>query len=658
MRYSCTTGQIRKQSYCRGFVLLLLNLLLDTFSFESSAQDCPVNIDFENGTFDGWTCYLGKVSAETGDNVISLVPSGGPVPGRHTMYSAINGGTDPYGGFSVNCPNGSRQSVQLGNDMGGAEAEGMSYEFVIPANRNIYSLIYHYAVVFQDPSHLEFQQPRMEIEIMNVTDNILIECSSFTFYPYGSLLPGFFISPFTAPGNNTPVWCKDWTAVSINLNDLAGKTIRLFFRTADCTFTRHFGYVYIDVNSECSDEFVGASYCPNDTAVSVVAPYGYESYTWYNNTFTQTLGTAQTLTLAPPPATGTTVAVELIPYNGYGCPDTLYAILADTLTVSANAGADMVSCNAELVPLGVIPRPGLVYNWSPPGGLSSPGIANPFANPVTTTSYILTASSIGGGCISRDTAVVTASLVNNALGLTGDDMYCINSGDSALLSVEPTDSIQWFKNDRAIAGANQPIYRVTQTGAYHAELYNNLGCSAKTPKQSILIESPRPGIRYPVEYAVINLPLTLQARPFGESVLWSPSLNLDNPVSYTPVFRGAEEQLYLIEIKTISGCLTVDTQVVKTIKSVEVYVPSAFTPNNDGLNDFLRPLLRGVKELRYFRVYNRWGQLLFDTKADMPGWNGSFKGMQQPTQVVVWVAEGIGVDRVVYQKKGTCVLLR
>jgi hypothetical protein len=82
------------------------------------------------------------------------------------------------------------------------------------------------------------------------------------FYPIWNHTSGFFLSPKSQ--DTTGVWCKDWSAVSINLDNNAGKTIRLFFKTADCTFTRHFGYAYIDVNSECSSEFVGATYCPDD----------------------------------------------------------------------------------------------------------------------------------------------------------------------------------------------------------------------------------------------------------------------------------------------------------------------------------------------------------------------------------------------------------
>ena len=78
------------------------------------------------------------------------------------------------------------------------------------------------------------------------------------------------------------------------------------------------------MNTECSDKFEGASFCPDDNAVSVNAPYGYQTYTWYNSTFTQVLGNQQTLTLTPPPTSGTTVAVIVVPFSGYGCLDTLY----------------------------------------------------------------------------------------------------------------------------------------------------------------------------------------------------------------------------------------------------------------------------------------------------------------------------------------------
>jgi len=637
--------------------LLSLGLVFCPAYFVANAQTCPPNIDFETGTFIGWKCYIGTADTVNGVNVIDLQPTAGPVFNRHTMYTANSGnGVDPYGGFPVNCPNGSRHSIRLGNNSAGTEAEGISYEFTIPAGQDIYSLIYHYAVVFQDPNHAQFQQPRLVIEVTNITDNRTISCSSFTFIPYGSLLPGFFQSP--NPGGDTPVWCKDWSAVSVNLDGNAGKTIRLFFKTADCTFKRHFGYAYIDVNSECSSEFVGSTYCKDDTAVNLTAPFGYQNYTWYNNTFTRVLGTQQTITLQPPPPPGSTFAVTVVPYNGYGCVDTLYAKLEDSLSVKANAGRDTLSCNFNPVPIGANFKPGLVYTWSPVAGLSDPKIANPLAAPGKTTSYILTTNHDGGGCISNDTVIVTASIIDSSLHLTGSAMYCSASTDSAVLHVQPTKSIQWYKDSGLINGAAQANYRVTETGSYYALLTNNDGCIISTKSQNIVIDDPTPGIKYPDVYAVTDLPFPLRARQFGDNVLWSPGTSLNTRTSYTPIFTGSFDQLYTIEIKTTGGCITVDTQLVKTVEKADILVPTAFTPNGDGLNDLLHPILFGITELHYFKIFNRLGRQLFETTLAGAGWDGRLKGIPQDSQVVVWIAEGIGVDNKIYRRKGSSMLVR
>lgn len=805
---------------------LKTSALLFVAVFSAGAQNCPPNIDFENGDFSGWTCYTGHTSSGGSENIISFSYSGGPVSNQHTMYSSNPGdGYDEYGNFPINCPNGSGHSIRLGNNSPGNEAEGVSYDFTIPAGTNVYNLIYNYAVVFQDPGHLPSEQPRLVIEITNVTDNKTIDCSSFTFFANGTILPGFELSD--NPGGNTPVWFKRWTAVSINLDNLAGKTIRLFFKTADCTFRRHFGYAYVDVNTECSDKFEGAEFCPDDTSVFVTAPYGYQDYTWYNNTFTQSLGTGQTLTFMPPPLTGTTVAVILNPYNGYGCLDTLYADLTNTLNYTANAGADKASCNNSIVQLGSPPKAGFTYNWVPSAGLNNASISNPLANPGVTTEYVLYVAHSGGGCASTDTAIVTASVLDNSLIFLGKTSWCIGSGDSSVLVVNPADSIQWYRDNIPITGANQPTYHALQSGTYHATVFNNAGCVLNTVSQAVSITSvPVAGIslsnpdqclkdnqfiftnnssnslgtmsyewtmgdgniftsrnltysylqpgsydvkmivrssnvcadsssihinvwpnveasftaapvcinlpfqpvnntaeppgttifyswdlangqtsslripppvsyssagnyrlkltvssaqcplplhttekllrvdkpavnqRYPVKYAVVNLPLALQARPIGNNVLWTPAANLSNSTIAAPVFLSSTQQEYNIQLTTASGCITVDTQLVKINKEIVIYVPNSFTPNNDGTNDLLRPFMIGIKQLNFFRIYNRWGQLIFETTQVDAGWDGLYRQRPAEMQTVVWMLQGIGADDKTYNTKGSSTLIR
>ena len=647
--------KIKERYYLIILPLFLFTVFLLSFSYSSFGQACPPNIDFETGTFAGWTCYTGTTEAVGGKNQISLYPVGGPVYGHQTMYTG-NAGVDPFGGFPVNCPNGSGHSIRLGSTQAGGEAEGVSYEFTIPSNNNSYTLTYYYAVVFQSPNHQDFQQPRMQIEITNVTDNTTISCASYSFIAVGTSLPGFQISNAT---DSIVVLYKNWSPVTVDLSGNAGKTIKLFFKTADCTFRRHFGYGYVDVNSECSGNFVGATFCPDDKEINVEAPFGYATYTWFDSSLTKWLGSQQVLNLSPPPPSGTTIAVKLEPYSGFGCSNTMFTKLKDSLTVTANAGIDSLSCNMTPVPIGVPPKPGLKYVWTPVVGLSNPYIANPVAAPDKTTAYVVTTSNSGGGCRVTDTVVIRASIIDDSLQIIGKASFCLNNNDSAVLNVRPTNSIKWFKDDVPIPRAvNQNRYKVNSSGTYYALLKNAEGCIISTIKQPIVIDVAKPSIAYPVEYALSNIPLTLQARQIGESVLWKPAVNLNTYTSFTPAFTGYKEQLYTINILTKTECLTVDTQLVKIIKSVEIYVPSAFTPNRDGKNDYLRPILIGLKDLHYFRVFNRWGQLLFETKKPMSGWDGSLKGVDQATQTVVWMLEGTGLDGVVRTMKGTTVLLR
>lgn len=625
----------------------------------TAAQVCPPNIDFENGDFAHWMPYAGFVSAAGGTNTINISPTGVALDNVHQIFSRAQHAQlrDAYGGFPVVCPNGSGYSVKLGNTSGGAQAEGLAYEFVIPANRNIYSLTYHYAVVFQDPNHQIFEQPRLEIEVMNITDNQRIDCSSFTFIPYGSPLPGFFISPVS---DGTPVWCKDWTAVTINLNGQAGKRIRLFFKTADCTFRRHFGYAYIDVNSECTGEFTGATFCPNDTEVKVVAPYGFQFYRWMNSDFSRVLGNEQTLLLRPAPAAGTVLAVELTPYNGYGCKDTLFARLQDTLTVRANAGTDQVYCGPQPILLGENPKPGIVYSWSPAEGLSDVNIANPFAAPEKTTLYTLKASSPGGGCVHTDSVVVKVTPLDTLLSVFGKTAYCTSQNDSVVLQVSTEHLVQWYRDGVAMPGARQSRLRPNRSGTYYAAITNSEGCTKNTRSINISIEDPTRGITYPDAYVMVNTELRLKARNLSNELIWQPPVFLDNPTVQQPVFKSnvVRDQQYLIRYTTPAGCQTIDTQWVKVISEVKVFVPTAFTPNNDGLNDFFFPTVIGAKYISMFKVYNRWGQEVFSMDSANSAWDGNYKNLQQPPGTYIWQLQLIGVDDVLYTRKGTVMLIR
>ncbi|MBZ4256743.1 gliding motility-associated C-terminal domain-containing protein, partial [Mycobacterium tuberculosis] len=83
--------------------------------------------------------------------------------------------------------------------------------------------------------------------------------------------------------------------------------------------------------------------------------------------------------------------------------------------------------------------------------------------------------------------------------------------------------------------------------------------------------------------------------------------------------------------------------------------PSAFTPNGDGRNDYLKPLPVGISALRYFKVLNRWGQIVFSTTEYGRGWDGTFNGVKQPPGTYIYMAEGVDYKGKIVFKKGSAV---
>ncbi len=303
----------------------LLVVLLCTFVFYAkiSAQTCPANLDFESGTFANWQCFIGSTqtvvdSSGTVQNQITLNPSR-PITNRHVIISKASNPIDPYGGFPTLCPYGGKYSVKLGNDSIGAQAEGFRYDFIVPATVDTFTFTYFYAVVFQDPGHTPPEQPRFFVTAYDIATGVVVNCASFDYVSTGAI-PGFEKSNV-----GTDVLFKRWTPASLQFAGLNGRAVRLEFKTADCTKGGHFGYAYLDVGNACSNILATAPYCVETNSVILNAPYGFQYYTWYTEDYSKIVGNQRTLTLSPPPATTGSYHVDVVPYPGYGCRDTLQA---------------------------------------------------------------------------------------------------------------------------------------------------------------------------------------------------------------------------------------------------------------------------------------------------------------------------------------------
>ena len=158
---------------------------------------------------------------------------------------------------------------------------------------------------------------------------------------------------------------------------------------------------------------------------------------------------------------------------------------------------------------------------------------------------------------------------------------------------------------------------------------------------------------------VLNQPLQLAASG-GVSYTWTPSSWLNNFTIAAPVAMPQNDIVYIVKVSNAIGCVDYDSIRVKVYKVAPgIYVPTAFTPNDDGRNDFFRPVSLGLKSLDVFRVYDRWGQLLYnDATIESAGWDGTYKGNKQQPATYVWYAEGTDYRNGKLIKKGYVVLIR
>jgi gliding motility-associated-like protein len=411
--------------------------------------------------------------------------------------------------------------------------------------------------------------------------------------------------------------------------------------------------------------------------IKLIAGAGYNSYLWNDNS------TNPEITVSQPGKYYVTVS------DNCGGKATDTVLVTDAGLVFKITG-NTIKCNNDTVALQV--NPGYNnYQWSPQRDIKAVN-NEAWVSPATTTKYYVTAEK-WPGCVLKDSILISA-LNSPALNLPNDVSIC--AGDSLLLQAAPGfDTYQWntgeLSSNLAVKGAGSYILMakynngciskdtfrlvglyslpnpsldknailctgssrlleskqqfasylwsdgstghsmtVNSIGKYWLAVTDNQGCKG-SDTTSITTIAPLPEHFLPVDTAICQYArLTIIPNHNYRSYLWN---DFSNSSSLTIQKPG----MYWVTVSDQNNCSGSDSISIGALQCMEgLFVPNAFTPNNDGENDVFRAMLFGNVTSFTLVVFNRWGGRVFETRDPLEGWNGKINAGLAEKGTYVW----------------------
>jgi gliding motility-associated-like protein len=342
-----------------------------------------------------------------------------------------------------------------------------------------------------------------------------------------------------------------------------------------------------------------------------------------------------------------------------GCFNTDSVLIDVKDFVTLQPFTDTIICRGDPVTFRPI-SDGLYYNWSPPNLFSDPRIKNATALPQLPVTTFTLVSSIGK--CSTATSVIVRTIPYPLVNAGADTSICI--GDTASLFASGNASSWLWSPARLLTNPTSVITDAFPRNSTNFILRgtDTLGCP-KPSFDTVLVRVIPPVKAFAGNdtAVVVGQPLQLNGRG-ATFYQWLPPtfLNSNDIVNPIAIFNSSVEQFsYIMKATTPEGCFAFDTINIRIFKTApDIFVPTAFTPDANNLNDIFRPIPVGISRYDYFRVFNRWGNLLFSTDSPEFGWDGKYKGLPQPPDTYVWMVRGTDFTGKIITKKGTVQLIR
>jgi gliding motility-associated-like protein len=337
--------------------------------------------------------------------------------------------------------------------------------------------------------------------------------------------------------------------------------------------------------------------CKGDTTTIGTAPGAGVSYTWSPSTG------LNSSTIAQPAASPSVTTTYILTASNGTCSNKDSIVVTVNQPPVADAGSDKTICVGNSTIIGTTGVAGTTYSWSPSTGLNSSTVAQPDASPLTTATYVLTASNASCGS-TKDTVIV--NVVPQPTANAGPDKtICkgdtVSIGESSSTGVSytwsPSNGLSSSTNSKAVASpATTMVYTLTAT---------NAGCSNS---DTVTVKvNPLPDANVGSQQSLCDAGTVILGAPAvaGNTYLWTPATGLNSNTISQPTANPSSTTVYvLVETDTATGC-SMSNQVQVVFGGTQIY--SGISPNGDGINDWWDiPMLDCYPENTVV-IVNRWG---------------------------------------------------
>lgn len=291
------------------------------------------------------------------------------------------------------------------------------------------------------------------------------------------------------------------------------------------------------------------------------------------------------------------------------------------------------------------------------GDGSSSTLSNPVHSYSSPGTYSVSLRIIGqNGC--KDT--MTKTLLINPLPVVtnlADTFLCF--GDSIQLQASGGTTYEWFPakflTDPFI---ENPLAFPDTSTEFTVKAINQYGCADSA---SFMIEVVSPPLKnyFRDTMLIVGEYLQLYSNNPTHLLGWQPPIWLNCYQCANPLAQPLKTTTYTLSTTDAFGCFSMlDSMLIEVKEAYSVSVPNAFTPNGDGQNDLIFVRGWGIKELLEFKIYNRWGEMVFETSELSEGWDGFYKNKAQDIDTYVYTVKALMYNNEVFNKKGNISLLR